>query len=277
VISGFLDMQLIPGLGAAQSLLAGGSSPDALYGPSGSFYEDGHNPTRLVSNLAHSKVYVGVGDGNVSSRGAGTPSDTASNAVRESALLRPMTDSWVAAARSAGLDVTYDPHPGVHDWPDFGHDLSNIVRWGLFRAVVERPTSWVNDTVATHGELWGIRYRFAEPPARVVGFRRAGRRLWVGEAGSSVTLTSPGGCRVHVATPASVRLPLCRWAARRSSRTSACGRRPTSTAARVRSRHHAALDAALGDAQLLGRPVARPPARRRAYQPLPMCARAPLV
>jgi S-formylglutathione hydrolase FrmB len=209
MISGFLDMQYLPGITGVQSLLAGGSSPESLYGPEGSFYEDGHNPTRLVRNLADARVYVGVGDGTVSSRGVDNPSDAQTNAAKESAILRPMTDNWMAAAERAGLDVTFSPHPGVHDWPDFEYDLSNIVRWGLFKPVAKHSRFWTNKTVATHGELWGIDYRFDTAPDRVVRFQRSARHLLISDSGSRLTLRPARGCKQRLATPTTIKLPLC--------------------------------------------------------------------
>jgi hypothetical protein len=81
-----------------------------------------------------------------------------------------MTDNWIAAAHTAGLDVTFAPHRGVHDWPDFDYDLSNIVKWDVFKPVADYPTSWVNDTVATRGKLWEFGYRFDTPRARSGAF-----------------------------------------------------------------------------------------------------------
>jgi hypothetical protein len=82
--------------------------------------------------------------------------------------------------------------------------------WGLFRPVPTHPSSWVNDTVATTGQLWDIGYRFAKPPNQVVQFRRSGGSLTVGAAGSPVTLRTTEGCVIHTQTPASVQIRNCR-------------------------------------------------------------------
>jgi len=85
--------------------------------------------------------------------------------------------------------------------------LRSAVAWGPFKPVVERPTDWVNDTVATHGQLWDIAYRFATHPTAVVRFTRTGSRLQISAAGSPVTLTTSRGCVLQLATPANVQIP----------------------------------------------------------------------
>jgi hypothetical protein len=125
----------------------------------------------------------------------------------ELGIIRPMSDSYAAALHAAGVDLTYDSHPGNHDWNNFRDEFRAAVGWGLFKPVVDRPSEWVNDTVATHGSLWGIGYRFDAPPDRVVRFRRSGDTLEISAAGSPVSLTTVGGCVLHVATPGAVDIP----------------------------------------------------------------------
>ncbi len=120
----------------------------------------------------------------------------------EAEIIRPASDNYAAALVAAGVDLTYQVHAGSHDWANFRRELRDAIDWGLFKPVDEHPTSWVNDTVATHGKLWGFSYRFDAPPDQIVRFRRAGGRLSVGAAGSPVTLRTGGGCVVRVATPA---------------------------------------------------------------------------
>jgi hypothetical protein len=125
----------------------------------------------------------------------------------ELGIIRPMSDSYAAALRAGHVDLTYDTHPGNHDWNNFRAEFKAAVSWGLFEPVVERPSKWVNDTVATRGTLWDVGYRFDAPPDRLVRFRRSGKRLTIGAAGSPVTISSSGGCVLHVPTPAAVRIP----------------------------------------------------------------------
>jgi hypothetical protein len=82
-----------------------------------------------------------------------------------------------------------------------------MLAWGLFEPVAEKPDAWVNDTVATSGQLWDVGYRFDQPPSQVVQFRRSGGSLAISGAGSPVTLTTAGGCTIHSATPVTIRVP----------------------------------------------------------------------
>jgi hypothetical protein len=102
------------------------------------------------------------------------------------------------------VEHTYIARDGFHDWRYFKPMLQDAISWGFFEPVDEDPGSWVNDTVATHGELWGFEYRFDSPPNQVVRFERDGDQLTVSAAGSPVTLTTEGGCESHLATPATV-------------------------------------------------------------------------
>jgi hypothetical protein len=121
-----------------------------------------------------------------------------------------MSQRYHRALASAGVDVTYEVHRGGHLIPDFMEEVKAMLAWGLFKPVVTDPRSWVNDTVATSGQLWDIGYRFAQPPSQVVQFRRSGDSLSISAAGSPVTLTTGGGCVIRTPTPATVTLKRCR-------------------------------------------------------------------
>jgi hypothetical protein len=99
-----------------------------------------------------------------------------------------------------------------------------LIAWGLFKPVVSNPATWSNETVATAGQLWDVGYRFTTPPDAVVTFKQSGDSVSVSAAGSSVTLTSVGGCTVDTATPAAVTLPRRCWV--------------TASARRKRKKHH---------------------------------------
>ena len=151
------------------------------------FYWRGHNPTALTDNLEHTRVYTAVGDGTPG------PGDLTNyfGAVAE-ADLRQHNEDFAAAARESGVDHTYRPHPGVHDWPYWRADLADAIRWGFFKPVAEESHDrWSYATVSQRGFAWGFRYRFAEPPAELVTLRRSGRRL-IGEGEGTVTITTPG-------------------------------------------------------------------------------------
>jgi S-formylglutathione hydrolase FrmB len=211
VISGLVDLELSPAEGAVQSAISQASAgvaptdPEAVEGPPGGFYLKGHNPVRLAANMAQTRVFMATGDGTpATDSGHGS---AASDQAEEGAIIRPASDDYAAALRAAGVDLVYQQHAGYHDWANFRRELRDAIAWGLFARVDEHATDWVNDTVATHGRLWELAYRFDAPPDRVVRFRRSGDVLTVGQAGSPVAITTDGGCLVHVATPAEVEVP----------------------------------------------------------------------
>jgi hypothetical protein len=118
-----------------------------------------------------------------------------------------MSGAYDAALKAAGIDVTYQTHNGCHCWPDFQTELRHAIAWGPFKPIAEHPRNWVSETVATHGQLWDVGYRFTSHPDAVVRLTRTGSRLQISTAGTSVTLTTSDGCVLRVATPADVRLP----------------------------------------------------------------------
>jgi S-formylglutathione hydrolase FrmB len=210
-LSGFTDPQYFGLLtGEAMGLVSfgpahGATSPYPVYGPPDGFYATGHNPTQLVSNLGQTRIFQSTGTGVPTSEELADPSN-APGAALEGLIIYPMNQNLQRALAAAGADVTYDAHPGGHDPPNFSAEIKAMFAWGLFKPVVEHPHAWVNQTVATHGKLWDIRYRFAQPPGQVVTFRRTGRVLSISAAGSPVTLTTSAGCRLTTPTPATVRL-----------------------------------------------------------------------
>jgi S-formylglutathione hydrolase FrmB len=203
-LSGFVDLQAAPEIVTPSMDELSGASPGSVVGPEDGFYTTGHNPTALVANLKQTRVFLSAGNG------VPTPPDGDGGGVgnaEEAGVIRPMSDDYDAALKAAGIDVTYQTHNGCHCWPDFQDELRHAIAWGPFKPVVEHPADWVNDTVATHGQLWDLGYRFASHPTAVVRFIRTGRRLQIGAAGTLVTLTTGGGCVLRLATPADVRLP----------------------------------------------------------------------
>lgn len=209
VMSGFVDPQYyapIPDAFMTATALAplkGDYPPFAVEGQPFGFYMRGHNPTRLAVNLRQTRVFVSTGNGAPSQyAGFNTP-----GSEEEGVAIYPMSQRYHRALVAAGVHVTYQAHNGGHDIPDFLAEVKAIVKWGLFKPVVTHPTSWTNDTVATHGQLWDVGYRFDQPPTKVVRFHRAGGRLSISDAGSGVTLTLAGGCEIHTRTPATVTIP----------------------------------------------------------------------
>jgi S-formylglutathione hydrolase FrmB len=223
-LSGFVDTEYYaevvdPGMGVTSyAAMNGDDDPDPVDGPPDGFYMTGHNPTALAVNLKQTRVFESTGTGMPSSAGLGAPTAVPEGSALETLAIYPMNQRYVQALRAAGVDVTYQAHPGGHDIPDFFNEIESMLAWGLFKPVVTHPASWVNDTVATRGQLWDIRYHFAQPPNQVVQFRRSGNSLSVSTAGSDVTLTTSRGCVIHTATPATVHVPSRSCRTRRRAR-----------------------------------------------------------
>jgi S-formylglutathione hydrolase FrmB len=221
VLSGFVDLQRAPAIVTLGMDALTGVPPGSIVGPENGFYATGHNPTALVHNLQYTRVFMSAGNG------IPTPADGTGGGVgnaEEAGVIRPMSDSYDAALEAAGIDVTYQTHDGCHCWPDFQAELRNAIAWGPFKPVVAQPQNWVNQTVATHGQLWDIGYRFTAHPTAVVRFTRTGRRLQISSAGTSVTLTTSGGCVLHFATPADLRVPSKSCIAKRGAAATRVGK-----------------------------------------------------
>jgi S-formylglutathione hydrolase FrmB len=209
-LSGFVDPQyeaalIQPAMPVESSAAANGDSyPDPLYGPPEGFYAGGHNPALLTKNLEHTRLFESTGTG-VPSKA--NPDPVKVNVSEEKDLIYPMNTLYHKALIAAGIKVTYQIHPGTHSVPDFLNEITAMIKWGLFKPVVTNPSSWVDQTVATRGQLWDFNYRFANPPTRIVNFRQSGTTLSISAAGSAVTITMGTGCVIHTPTPATVHLP----------------------------------------------------------------------
>ena len=183
------------------------------------FYWTGHNPTALVDNLRYTRVFVTVGDGTT------TRSDELTNwfgALAE-AELRRHADDFVAAARKAGVDVTYQPRDGVHDWPYWREHLAAALRWGFFKSVRALATKWSYATVSQHGRAWDMRFDFDRPPGSLMTFRRDGRTIAATGSGTATLRFAGRRCALRVTLPFDARPRRSRPSAR-----SAHGRRKRS-------------------------------------------------
>jgi S-formylglutathione hydrolase FrmB len=204
VLSGFVDPQIIPEVPSAAMDELSSAPVGSIIGPTTGFYATGHNPAALAQNLQYTRVFMSAGNG-VPTAADGSGGGVAN--AEEAGVIRPMSDDYYAALKAAGIDVTYQTHNGCHCWPDFQQELRSVIAWGPFKPVVQQPQSWVNQTVATHGQIWDVGYRFAAHPNAVVRFAQTGSRLRISAAGTNVTLTTSGGCVLHEATPADLELP----------------------------------------------------------------------
>jgi S-formylglutathione hydrolase FrmB len=167
------------------------------------FYWAGHNPTALAANLAHTRVFVRVGDGIPDPTSPAELQNTFGQVAE--AELHQQADDFATAARAAGAPTVYEPRLGIHDWRYWRSALASAIGWGLFRGVDEHPGSWTYRTVATFGRAWDLRYTFAAPPTTLVTFTRVGRVLSATGSGS-VRIAAHGFRRFTATLPFRVTL-----------------------------------------------------------------------
>lgn len=171
--------------------------PDEIFGDpqDQEFYWQGHNPTKLVANLAETRLYVAVGDG------LPGPEESPGPGQLAEAEVRLQSEEFVAAVRERGIPVTYRPQRGTHAWPSRRRHLAYALReWGLFDPTASRRSIWTYRTVARVSRAWGFAFRFDRPPAQLQTFSRAGNRL-TGEGAGRATIRTHSGCRFVVTLP----------------------------------------------------------------------------
>ncbi len=212
IFSGVVDTHLFPGFGAAATLIGQSAvgmplDQEAMWGPEDGFYAYGHDPVRLARNQQHTRVWMGAGNGVPTSDGEPLTNNPATDIPAEVALSRPASDNYAKALEEAGVDVTYSTRDGMHDFANFRPQLRDAIAWDLFAPVDEHPQAWVNDTVATSGQLWEFGYRFDSAPDRIVRFTRTPGHLHVSGADSPVTISLGHGCEFRFATPGALGLP----------------------------------------------------------------------
>jgi S-formylglutathione hydrolase FrmB len=166
-----------------------------VFGPADGFYATAHNPMANVANLKATRVYVTVGNG------VGKFSDLTNyfGSVAEADLNRHAED-FVNAAKAEGVDVTYVPRDGVHDWPYWREHLAAALQWGFFKPVPNAPTTWSLQTAAQTGNAWGFGWSFGAPPSDLITFKRDGNKIAAAGTGS-VTMKAPNGATFTQALP----------------------------------------------------------------------------
>jgi S-formylglutathione hydrolase FrmB len=163
------------------------------------FYWAGHNPPKLAPALSHTRIYVAHG---------GPTAPTCVDPFRlqyhcagpevvggviEANVNRDWAGEFMTAAHAAGAEVTYHPQTGGHWYVYSARFLDDAIKnWGLFEPVDENPQNWTYKTVSQTGDMWGLRFAFAEPPDVVETLARDGQYLR-GEGSGSVTIDTPSG------------------------------------------------------------------------------------
>jgi S-formylglutathione hydrolase FrmB len=192
------------GLDVALAGSAPGVSYEAAFGPPTGPYAEGNSPQNLAANYAHTRVYLTSGNGTNCPEDPVTPG-TELDAITET-FINGQQGPFTEAARAAGAQVAEVTTCGVHTFGVWNRAFPVARAWGFFRPVPERPRRWTYRTIATSGEMWGLRFRFAEPPPALVEFRRSGRRLAASGSGT-VSIRARGGCKFRWSAPFDKRLP----------------------------------------------------------------------
>lgn len=171
-----------------------GQDFETVYGDANAFYAKAHDPTAQVGNLASSRIFVRVGDGTPNPAEPGELTNYF-GAVAETELHQQASD-FVAAARAAGEDVTYEERQGIHDWPYWRAALASAIRWGFFNPVPDAPSEWSYRTASTTGNAWGLTYSFTPAPAGIEHLSLHNGRVLQGDGSGTVALRTPSGCRI---------------------------------------------------------------------------------
>jgi S-formylglutathione hydrolase FrmB len=190
-LSGLLDVQ------AATSVtvlpLDIGSPYTRMWGPSTGPYASVHNPLNLAPQLVNTRMYVYAGNGTVSTRYPFNFSASTSGSLAEQEV-RNQSMRFANRVRAAGGTLTYSTHTGVHDWPYWRAELPAVAKWGLFGAPpitsTAQATHWTYSTMAGHGNMWGLGFKFDKLPMSIDTFARDGQQL-TGQGVGTVTI-NPG-------------------------------------------------------------------------------------
>jgi S-formylglutathione hydrolase FrmB len=178
---------------------------EAIFGPAAAAYAEGNSAQALAANYGHTRLYLTSGDGTNCPQDPVNQSSIALDAATE-AVINAQQAPFATAARAAGADVTAVTTCGVHTFGVWDRAFAAARAWGFFKPVPERPRSWVYRTVATAGEMWGLSFRFAKPPAVVAAFTRSGRTLTATGRGR-VRIHGGRACRFSAKLPFERRLP----------------------------------------------------------------------
>lgn len=203
----FPDMQSAVAVAGLDGLPAGTGPPgvyQSIFGPSTAAYAEGNSPQALAANYAHTRLYLTSGDGTNCPQDPQTSTFALDTATE--ILINGQQEPFARAARRAGADVTALTTCGVHTFGVWDRAFGAARAWGFFRPVPERPRRWSYRTIATAGEMWGLRFRFARPPAAVAEFERSGRRLTATGRGS-LRIRGRRGCSLRAQLPFKRRLP----------------------------------------------------------------------
>jgi S-formylglutathione hydrolase FrmB len=177
---------------------------ESIFGPVARPYAEGNSAQALAPNYRHTRLYLTSGNG------TNCPQDPpgrnlALDAATET-VLHAQQAPFAAAVRAAGAEVTAVTTCGVHTFGVWDRAFAAARAWGFFKPVPERPHGWFYRTIATAGQMWDLRFRFAKPPTVVAKFKRSGRTL-TGDGPGTVRFNGGRGCRFSEKLPFRRHLP----------------------------------------------------------------------
>ena len=118
----------------------GGATYDGIFGPASGAYAEGNSPMALVSNLAHTRIYLTSGWGIPCVQDPVRPNGVAIDLVTETFVHEGQLP-FAMAARTAGADVTTVTQCGVHTFEVWNRAIPAANDWGFFQDVPDRPQS----------------------------------------------------------------------------------------------------------------------------------------
>ncbi len=167
------------------------------WGPAGKFYAVGHDPLALGANLRNTRVFVGAGNGSP------IAGETTSTVARfEEYEFDQESLAFAAAARHAGVHLSFHQFAGDHDAATWFEGLDAMMAWNPFKSAGGTPRRWTFSTVATTGDAWGYKYAFSRyaPPKQIIQFSYSGGTFHARGRGV-VTITPPHGRRFSARIP----------------------------------------------------------------------------
>ena len=191
-MSGLLDVQDPATVALLPYELAG--SYDTMWGPVNGPYATAQNPVQQWANTDHTRLFVSSGNGSPDWRIPVNRIDPWINGAIIEQAVRLQARHYANRETAAGAPVFYDGVTGVHDWPYWRRELPRAITWGLFDAppfpTDAVATHWTYTTMAPHGNVWGIGYRFYAPTTVIERFARVGQQL--SATGKGTVTISPG-------------------------------------------------------------------------------------
>jgi S-formylglutathione hydrolase FrmB len=177
---------------------------EVIFGSAAGAFAEGNSSQALAANYEHLRVYLTSGDG------VNCPQDPAGptfalDAATET-FINQQQEPFAAAVRAAGAEVTTVTTCGVHTFGVWDRAFAAAREWSFFEPVPEQPRRWIYRTVATEGEMWGLRFRFTAPPLAVARFERSRNTLTATGSGT-VEIRGRRGCRLSAELPFERRLP----------------------------------------------------------------------